>query len=500
MEKPKMKLHKLSIVLLAFLLAGMAMVPCVSALKQATDVEGRGDISYLYDDVSVYAANTQNSMGYSASPYFRPAKSTILSRMTSDYIFHFNGHGEPGKFQISDSSDVWITGTELSSRSFPNMKFALFQCCNCGVTSSSDGNLVASVVGHGSGSTCAFGYAKDLLTINGAIQYSQGFWDAAQGGSSPSSSHYSALSRLQSSRACRYTDDSYCHYTSLVASGICSSSLVTSRAAVPKTESIEVGIPESTISTDIVNDAKSKIGKFTGTEVTGLKYIGSEKSHGTEHYSFTSDTARFVINSATGRIEFAQFNDAPVQRVAVDKDEAYTIAESFVMQKSADVKRTTKTSLKNTFATLNRHSDSDSDYVFVWREILQPADLNAIPIIGPDSVTVIVTSTGQIRLYSEFIDPGTIQIGLEPKLTEEQAWNIASEYYAKQGLNLDAAAKDSKGLMIWDDNANDQGWKSEGKQFLAWVFYARETSDITKGGQIAIDSQDGHIINYAIIT
>ena len=356
----KMKLRKNCIALLALLVAAMVIVPCVSAAKQATDVEGRGDISYLYNDVSVYAATQQNSMGYSAHSYLRPGKSTVLSRLSSDSIFHFNGHGYPGKFQVSDQSNIWITGTELNSYSFPNMKFAMFQCCNCGQTSSTDGNLVASIVGHGSGSTCAFGYAQELLTIGGAIQYSQGIWDAARGGSSPSTSHFSALSRLQSTGVCRYTDDSYCHYTSLVSSGICSSSLVTSKTT-GNSESSEITIPENTmISDEIIKDAKNQIRQFTGTDDIQLQYSGTENGRGSEHYSFISDKGLFVVNSATGRVEFAQFNDDNARREVITQDHAYTIAESYMMQKNSGLSNGSgKNFLKNTFTAQNQHNPSD---------------------------------------------------------------------------------------------------------------------------------------------
>jgi hypothetical protein len=477
----------------------MAMVPVVTALPQATDVEGRSDWPALYTDVSVYAANTQNSMGYSANSYLQPAKSTVLSRLSSDSIFHFNGHGLPGSFEVSPGTS--ITGTELNSHSYPNMKFALFQSCYSGQTSSQDGNLVASIVGHGSGTTCAFGYSQELLTIGGAIHYSQGFWDAAAQGNSPSSSHYAALNRLHSQGQCTYTDDTYCHYTSLVVSGICSSSLVSSKGA---TNSDGIHLPEKTVVSDeIINNAKEKIRDFTGIRDLQIKYANTEKVRGVEHYSFTSDIGQFTINSETGRVEFAQFNDDKAQRLTINQDQAYKIAESYVMQRNNDLTKTTgKKTLKNVFATQNQHSASDSDYTFVWREMLQSDDLQATTpyeITGLKSVTVIIGSNGQVRLYSEYVEPRDIQINLNPQLTEEQAWGIAKAYYEKQGVNLENSQKKSEGLWVWDDASNDQGWKSEGKQYLAWVFYVKETGDITKGGQIAIDSQDGHIINYGVI-
>ena len=499
-----MELQKICIALVALMLAAIVIVPWVSAVNQATDVEGRGDIPYLYNDVSVYAANTQNSMGYSASPYFRPAKTTILSRLSSDYIFHFNGHGYPGKFQVSDSSDVWITGTELNSYSYPNMKFALFQCCNCGQTSSTNGNLVASIVGHGSGSTCAFGYAQELLTIGGAIQYSQGFWDAARGGSSPSTSHFSAMSRLQSSGVCQYTDDSYCHYTSLVSSGICSSSLVTSKAALNSDSIEDLTSGSMVIADEIFDEGKNKIREFSGIDDIQLRFSGLVKGRGVDHYTFTSDKGLFVINSATGRVEFAQFNDDTRKDLAIDQEEAYKIAETYMLKKTAgQTSSAYENSLKNSFAGQNQHNSFDTDYIFVWRGELHPdclLDTICQSITGPDSTTVIVSSTGQIRLYSEFMNQLDTKLDLIPSLTEEQAREIAYDYYEKQGVTINTAEKTSDGLWIWSDSANDHGWISQERQFLAWVFYVKDEGEIIKGGQIAVDAHDGHIINYAAIT
>ena len=481
------------------------VVVTTPVLNQATDIEGRTDWPALYTDVPVYASNIQNSMGYNAQPYLTPDKTTILSRLPSDSLFHFNGHGEAGRFQIDDQSDIWITGSELNSLSYPNMKFALFQCCNCGQDSTENGNLVSRIAGNGNGQTCAFGFYDELLRINGAIQYAQGFWDAASQGFSPSDSHSAAIQRLDAQQVCVGTPDTHCNYDSLVASGICSQALTipASMMAGNSWESISdensVEIPEG-----IITNAEKTIAAFTGTPANSLKYQRTEKTPHGDMYEFINDDGWFTIDSITGRVKFARFKAFDKIDNQIEIENAQKQAETFARSKYPEFWITTdEHSVKRTESRVIDHGSLGKEYSFTWRDVYHPQkieSLNRYEITGLAAIHITVSNSGDVTMYSESYVPDEPDIDLIPELTEEQAWDIARLYYKQQGIdNISSADATSYGLVLWDDIWNDLGWPKYDKQYLAWKFFVKQKEQHTIGGEIVIDAHDGQIIDYGEI-
>ena len=75
----------------------------VTALNQATDVEGTDDESLTwnyFENVIQYAANIQNEDGYTATSYLQPSVSTINARLPSDSIFSLMDTVIPGNFSL----------------------------------------------------------------------------------------------------------------------------------------------------------------------------------------------------------------------------------------------------------------------------------------------------------------------------------------------------------------------------------------------------------------
>lgn len=97
-------------------------------------------------------------------------------------------------------------------------------------------------------------------------------------------------------------------------------------------------------------------------------------------------------------------------------------------------------------------------------------------------------------------NPVNLSVNLTPDLTEEQAWEIAQAYFAKRRITgITEPEITKKGLLVYDDAANDIGWPKQGKNYLAWVFYVKHEGKWLMGGFIYIDAHDGHIINVGEI-
>ena len=145
-----MKLRKLSLVLLALLLAAMAMVPMVGAYQASTYGTNYGD-GLDTSSVAQTAKDEQNSMGYSASRYLNSNADSAFSRMASDNVFFFDGHGAPGRiiFKQNGVSTI-ITGNNLNyprlssyvSGELNDVALAVYMACETANTNSINGNLL----------------------------------------------------------------------------------------------------------------------------------------------------------------------------------------------------------------------------------------------------------------------------------------------------------------------------------------------------------------------
>lgn len=154
-----MKRFKIRVVLLALLLAGMAMIPCVSAYR----ADNWGPNYGLFEDFSNAAYNAavkQSSMGYGAYYDSDNSASTAWSNLPSDQVFSFNGHGNNGGIIFYDSTWIYANNpsstqsiSKLTSGELNDLALAVFVSCNSGFGSS---NLLTSTVAQGGDAAIGF--------------------------------------------------------------------------------------------------------------------------------------------------------------------------------------------------------------------------------------------------------------------------------------------------------------------------------------------------------
>jgi len=162
---------------MALLLAAMAMVPMVSAYQASS----YGPL-YSNLDTAAVAQNAQgelSSMGYASTAYTgSPGASNALTRMSSDNVFFFDGHGGAGLLEFPDS---FITGKDTgiyphlqsSNGQLADVVLAVYMACNTAVLSDTYGNVAyQSLV---EGVDMSVGWTG---TINSAQSeyWSQRFW------------------------------------------------------------------------------------------------------------------------------------------------------------------------------------------------------------------------------------------------------------------------------------------------------------------------------------
>jgi hypothetical protein len=140
-----MKTKKFGILLSALLLAAMVIVPCASAYQASS--YGPQYTNWNFGPAAVTAANELNAMGYASTPYTgSPGASTARTRMSSDNVFFFDGHGGAGLLEFPDS---FITGTDTgfyphlagSSGQLSDVVLAVYMACNTANPSDTYGNV-----------------------------------------------------------------------------------------------------------------------------------------------------------------------------------------------------------------------------------------------------------------------------------------------------------------------------------------------------------------------
>jgi hypothetical protein len=266
------------------------------------------------------------------------------------------------------------------------------------------------------------------------------------------------------------------------------------------------GIASSSVPAEEQKRAEEVIHRFIRSDNTSLIFEKSENFGYGDLLTFTGDTGMYVVNNNTGRVQSAQLNySRSSEGLVISQQDAILIAESYAKEKYPQLWDVSPIrSVNVTYQEMIDHGTMGMDYSFVWRDIwYNPrADvLNHYTITGPDEAQVSVDTQGHVTRYSEVYYPDSPRVNLTPALTEEQAWEIATAYYEKRGVfGILPTEKTASGLWIYDDASNDIGWHKYGKHYLAWVFYVRHQGDRRlMGGQIFIDANDGHIINYGEI-
>jgi len=191
------KTKRISILLSAFLLAAMTIAPCVSAYQASS----YGAIYTGGLDSRVMAQTAQSelsSMGYSGTYHWNDGANNALSRMASDQVFFFSGHGGPGfiNFQPGSATESLTANnpgllriSSLTYSQLNDMALAVFLGCDTANTGSTSGNLLST--SRSRGVDTAIGFSQDV-TAPQTGYWSNRFWYYLDNGYSVSSAISSA--------------------------------------------------------------------------------------------------------------------------------------------------------------------------------------------------------------------------------------------------------------------------------------------------------------------
>jgi len=186
-----MKRLKIGVVLLAFLLAAMAIVPGVSAL-QASNY----DMTGLSTPTATTAKNYQIQKGYSAVALTDAWTGDAFdTRLNDDAIFFFNGHGikESG---VNGGGIMFKSGMlvaqnphiaadrDLSTKTtaqIGDMKLAVYDACYTAATSANHGNLVTMSRTKGVDNVIGF---SGSIGVDKSNYWADNFWGRLKDGES----------------------------------------------------------------------------------------------------------------------------------------------------------------------------------------------------------------------------------------------------------------------------------------------------------------------------
>jgi len=160
----------------------MTFVPCVSAY-QASNYGTNYNDGLDTSTVAQTAQSEQNSMGYSASNILNSNADSAFSRMASDNVFFFDGHGDAGRilFKQNGVSSV-ITATNLNyprlssytSNELDDIALAVYMACNTANTNSINGNLLDESTSRGV--DAVVGFSNNINSAQ-AGYWSGRFWN-----------------------------------------------------------------------------------------------------------------------------------------------------------------------------------------------------------------------------------------------------------------------------------------------------------------------------------
>lgn len=177
-----MKTKKIGILLSAFLLAAMVIVPCVSAYQASSYGTNYGD-GMDTTSIALNARNELKHMGYTSSYFGNRDANTAYNRMTSDQVFYFFGHGDAGRILFKESGlpmtaisadNPYLLPT-ISGHSYSEMNdiaLAIYLACNTANTDSTNGNLLYESTSNGVDTAVGF---SNYITKGQAAYWSDQF-------------------------------------------------------------------------------------------------------------------------------------------------------------------------------------------------------------------------------------------------------------------------------------------------------------------------------------
>jgi hypothetical protein len=176
-----MNLKKIGVVLLTLLLAGMAMVPCVSAYQASN--YGTSYTDGLDTTAAAQTAQSeQSSMGYTASYLSNKNAAQAYFRLPDDNVFFFDGHGNAGLITFQkDGSDSFITASKPNTISISDYTYsdlndialAVYMACKTANTDSTFGNLLYESTSKGVDT--AVGFDANIYPLQSSY-WSNRFW------------------------------------------------------------------------------------------------------------------------------------------------------------------------------------------------------------------------------------------------------------------------------------------------------------------------------------
>lgn len=239
-----------------------------------------------------------------------------------------------------------------------------------------------------------------------------------------------------------------------------------------------------------IENARQMLINFSGNEDLSIDYRKTDSLPYGQLFRFSNDTTVFLVNSATGEI-------TQIKNMPLNPENGVVIAQ--IYGKLLDPDLWNISDIKGLNLSI-RYSKDLSKITYLWRETLYYPNYSTpdhYEIFGIRYVLVDISSyDGFLLSHRERTLYRNISLNLQPSLTEEQAWDVALEYFEGRGMrNILPSETRSLGLWIYDDSLNDLPWPKNGTQYLAWEFDVNHKQNYTMGGRIMIDAHDGHIIN-----
>lgn len=176
-----MKKNTLKVILPALLVLSLAMVPVASAYQSSNYGTNYGD-GLDTTPQSQYAQSEQAGMGYGAGNYPNSAASTAFSRMASDNVFFFDGHGNSGLIEFKNGNTYsFITADDpnnirlssYNSGQLNDIALAVYMACDTANTNPTIGNLLDESTAMGVDTAVGF---SNTITTPQSGYWSNRFW------------------------------------------------------------------------------------------------------------------------------------------------------------------------------------------------------------------------------------------------------------------------------------------------------------------------------------
>ncbi|MDN7024770.1 hypothetical protein FGU65_07705 [Methanoculleus sp. FWC-SCC1] len=223
-----------------------------------------------------------------------------------------------------------------------------------------------------------------------------------------------------------------------------------------------------------VDIAKGKAQEFINTPDETVQYQKTENLNLGDYYIFNTGEGQVYVNAYTGTVERASFSHAQKDShdIRLDPAEAEAVAMVYAGEKYGGF---AGKNMQLVESNLLSHGDAGSEYTYVWREEVDG-------VLTPNTVVVSLDpGSGDVTSYIGI--QREIRCPLEPKVTRDEALNIAAGQFPK--------------IRVTDATADlSIEYTQPGMQALTWVVTMKgEPEDyVLQGGLVVIDAQTGDVL------